>query len=309
MSEAAEAPEGDPSEGSDDDSRTGKRGLILMLAATACFVGMAAFVKLLREDGLGTAEVMTWRVLPSLPVVWLAMRRKGQRLWPEVPRLILLRSLFGLLAMAGYFYALRALTMVENAILHLLQPVFVAVLSPMILDERLRRSAIVALVLGLLGALVALRPDQALDRQIPLGPMLAGVAAALFSGLAHMMVRKATLRDTPERVVFWFTALVSAGGLFVGLALGEFQGLPPGLSLPKLVLEIVAMSGLGLLGQLLMTRAYGRSAAPMVALVAYATIPLSVVLDLLAWGVAPGIEELVGSAMMVVAGLLLARGR
>lgn len=296
-----------------DDERaseaSGRLGLLWMLLATTSFVGMAAFVKLLREDGLTTSEVMFWRVAPGLIWVSIELHLRGQRLWPKMPRTILLRSLAGLGAMTGYFYALRFLTLIENAVLHLLQPVFVAVLSPMILGERLQRSALLALVLALIGALVVIRPDLAWRANIPMLPMIAGIAAALSSALAHILVRKATARDSPELVVFWFTVVIGVSALFMGLARGELiTGLPDGLELGEATWKIAGMAGLGLAGQLLMTRAYGRAAAPVVAIVAYASIPLSIVLDL-AWGVRPGLDDALGSLLMVVAGAVLVRGR
>jgi drug/metabolite transporter (DMT)-like permease len=57
-----------------------------------------------------------------------------------------------------------------------------------------------------------------------------------------------------------------------------------------------------------MTRAYGRAAAPVVAIVGYASIPLSILFDL-AWGVRPGVDEAAGSLLMIVAGVMLVRGR
>lgn len=287
----------------------GRLGLLWMLLATTCFVGMAAFVKVLREDGLTTSEVMFWRMAPGLAWVWVELRVRRQRLWPKRPGPIVLRSFAGLTAMGCYFYALRALTLIENAVLHLLQPVLIAVLSPMILGERLRRSAVYALVIALLGALIVIRPDQAWRARVPLLPMAVGATAALFSALAHIMVRKATARDSPELVVFWFTVVVTVSTLVTGVVRGAFlAGLPMGLELAEATWKVCAMAGLGLAGQLLMTRAYGRAAAPVVAIVAYASIPASILLDL-AWGVRPGLDEAVGSLLMIAAGVVLVRGR
>jgi drug/metabolite transporter (DMT)-like permease len=295
--------------GGTDADTTGRLGLLWMLLATTCFVGMAAFVKVLREDGFTTSEVMFWRMAPGLAWVWAELRLRRQSVWPRAPGPIVLRSFAGLAAMAGYFYALRALTLIENAVLHLLQPVLIAVLSPMILDERLRRSAVFALVLALVGALVVIRPDQAWRTNLPMLPMAVGATAALFSALAHIMVRKATAHDSPELVVFWFTIVVSVSTLVTGVARGELlAGLPTGLGLLEAAWKISGMAGLGLAGQLLMTRAYGRASAPMVAIVAYASIPVSILLDL-AWGVRPGLDETVGSLLMVIAGVVLVRGR
>ncbi len=287
-----------------------RSGLLLMLLATAAFVAMAAFVKQLREDGLSTSEVMFWRTAPGLAWVWAELRVRKLSVWPKAANLVITRSLYGVAAMACYFYALRVLTMIEYTVLHLLQPVFVAVLAPMLLGERLRRAAVLALVVALCGALVVLRPDRALRSDLALLPLLGGVGAALFSALAHITVRKATAQDSPECVVFWFTIVVSAAALIGGLVQGDFlHGLPEGLGLGEALWKIAAMAGFGQAGQLMMTRAYGRAAAPVVATVAYASIPISIVVDMLAWGVLPGLGEIVGSSLMVVAGVLLVRGR
>lgn len=280
-----------------------------MLLATTCFVGMSAMVKVLREDGLTTNEVVFWRTAPGLAWVLVELRVRRQKLWPNDARPVLLRSFVGLAAMFCHFYALRFLTLIENAVLGLLQPVFVAVLAPMMLGERLQRGAMVALVIAVIGALVAIRPDVAWRSDVALVPIMVGTAAALFSALAHMMVRKSIARDSPELVVFWFTIVVSGSALVTGLAQGDFiAGWPSGLELDEGILKVGAMAALGLAGQLFMTRAYGRAAAPVVAIIAYASIPLSILLDL-AWGVRPGVDEAAGSLLMLVAGVLLVRGR
>lgn len=283
-------------------------GLVLMLTATAAFVVMSAFVKVLREDGMATPEVMFWRMLPGLPWVWVELRVRGVRLWPHRPGLVAARCAFGICAMATNFYAVRALTLVQHNVLHLLQPVFIAVLSPFVLGERLRGVAVVALALALGGAVAVLDPTQAADH-VPLLPAIAGLAAALFSAFAHMWVRRATAHDAPELVVFHFTAAVSVIALAWGLSDGRILTLPAGLAPFDAAWKILGMAGFGLAGQLLMTRAYGRTQAPVVAVVAYASIPLSFLLDVLAWGVSGSMATFVGSGLMVLAGALLIRAQ
>jgi drug/metabolite transporter (DMT)-like permease len=72
--------------------------------------------------------------------------------------------------------------------------------------------------------------------------------------------------------------------------------------------KIAGMAGFGLAGQLLMTRAYDRTQAPIVAVVAYSSIPLSFVLDAALWGATGSVATAVGAVMMVLAGILLIRG-
>ncbi len=284
------------------------RGLLLMLAATAAFTGMAAFVKLAREDGMSTPVVMFWRMAPGLLWVGAVMWWKQIALRPERAGLMFARCLFGIVAMSGYFWSARQLTLVQYAVLHLLQPIFIAVLAPVVLGERLRRVAIFALALALAGAVLVIRPDGSLAG-LPLLAGLAAAGAALASAFAHMSVRRVTQFDAPERVVLYFTLTVTllAGG--VGLASGELLVLPAGLGPGRAVVEVLGMAGFGLAGQLLMTRAYRVAQAPLVAIVSYASVPMSFALDLLAWGVLGGLSQLLGAALTVAAGILLVRGR
>jgi drug/metabolite transporter (DMT)-like permease len=294
---------------SEASERGAKVGLVWMLLATICFVAMTVFVKLLREDGLSTHEVMFWRVAPGLPWVWMELRLRRQSVWPNAPGPTITRSLYGLGAMACYFYALRTLSVIEYTVLTLLQPVLVALLAPALLGERLRRNAVIAMGVALAGSLVVLRPDLAGATRLELLPIAVGIIAAVFSALAHISVRKATAYDSPERVVFWFMLVVSVLALILGLASGDFVGgLPPKLELGPAVLKIAGAAGFGLAGQLLMTRAYGRAAAPIVAMVAYASIPASIAVDLLVWGLRPDVAQLAGSILMIGAGVLLVRG-
>ncbi len=305
-------------------------GLARMLGAVACFATMAAFVKAGRAAGMSTTETMVYRMAPGL--VWVAYeaRRRAAPLVPRRTAATRLRTLFGVLAMAGSFYAVSGLSLLQHTILHLLQPVFVAFLAPLLLRERLRGAALAALVLALAGALVAIRPDRALGEMAEISWRygLVGLAAAVASALAHLTVRLATGRparpdrpaglwhlaagrppDAPETVVFHFTLWGSAVALAAGLATGDFRGLPPGMAPATAAGLVAGMAGFGALGQVLMSRAYARTRAPLVALVAYAAIPISIGLDALVWGTPLSLSGLVGTACMVVAGLLLARAR
>jgi drug/metabolite transporter (DMT)-like permease len=227
--------------------------------------------------------------------------------------------------MSTNFWAVQYLTLVQNTVLHLAQPVFVATLSPVVLRERLRGAAIVALVLALLGALAVIRPDHHLTGAaviVPLVPGIVGLLSALFSAMAHMTVRMATglmkttrwpplnaEPDAPETVVFHFTLNVTLVALLIGVAQGGFQSLPDGMTLLETGWKIAAMAGLGATGQLMMSRAYAAAPAPAVAMVGYAGIPASMVLDLVAWGAPVTGSSLVGALMMVGAGVLLVRAQ
>lgn len=305
-----------------------RSGLLLMLAAVTLFTIMAAMVKLLRGGGMSTPEVMAWRMGPGIPLVVFELRRLGGRLRPRRPRVVAARSVFGGLAMGTYFWAVQMLTLLQYTVLHLAQPVFVAVLAPLVLRERLRGAALIAVVLALAGAALVIVPDELVTiglavtttaLAMPLVPGLAGLMSAMFSALAHMSVRMATVRNDPERnngepdapetVVLYFMSSVTIVCVVVGLASGGFRTLPTGMSLAETAGLIASMAAAGVGGQLCMSRAYARTQAPAVAIVGYAGIPLSMVLDVLLWNAPAQTSALLGAGLMFVAGVLLARAQ
>jgi len=292
-----------------------------MLGSVVAFTVMGALVKDLREHGMGTFEVMVWRTAPGLPFVWLELRMRGLPLRPRRPRVVALRTLFGGLAMTTNFWALQALALVQHTVVHLVQPVFVAIMSPLLLGERLRGAALASLGLALAGALVVLAPPELGAVAMPLVPGLVGLASAFFSALAHIQLRLATGTDVstsldpgappdaPETVVFHFTLFVTVVGTAIGLAMGEFRSLPSGLDLAATTGRVAAMAFVGLGGQLMMSRAYARTEAPVVAIVAYAAIPVSAAIDAFVWGSPVGVTAYIGAGAMVLAGVLLGRAR
>lgn len=275
-----------------------------MLGAAAALVAMNSCAKLLREDGFSTAEIIFYRTAPGLVWLWAEARRGQRSLRPVRGDLVALRSAFGVAAMAATFFAVRALTLVQHQTLLLLQPVFVALFAPWVLRERTHRHVLLALVLAATGALLVLAPGGDLST-LPLLPALVGLAAAVFSAMAHVTIRKTSETEAPELVVFHFALLAALVGLAWGAAHGEFQ-LVRLLTRTNLAL-VVGTAAFGTLGQLWMTRAYGLAPASRVAIVAYAAIPLSLGVDILLWDALAPASSLAGAALLITAGYLIAR--
>jgi drug/metabolite transporter (DMT)-like permease len=145
--------------------------------------------------------------------------------------------------------------------------------------------------------LVVLRPGMA---GIATGPGLVLVLAALCYAVAAITVRKLSMRDSPEAMVFWFLTLLS---LFAG-AIGASTWKP----LQGEHLWIVAGIGLtGAMGQVALTHAFRLGEASQIAPLEYAGLLWVVLLDLAIWQVLPDGMTWVGAAIIVGSGLYLIR--
>ncbi len=295
-----------------------------MLGAVACFIGMSTLVKLAREAGLATTEVMLWRMLPGIPLVAAWMHWRGIAWRPRRPGPVLLRSIFGGCAMGLYFWALSSLTLLQHSVIGLSQPVLVAVVAAPLLGERLRGAALLTLPIALAGAALVVLPDAVLLdgdlsalHGLPLWATVAAFGSATCSAIAHVLIRRATgpvdgagrEPDAPQTVVLWFAIVVSAGLLVLTAVRGELPELVSTAPTPYALGLLLPMAGLGVVGQLMLSAAYTRVAAPTIAVVGYARMPLGLLADVVVWSALAGVSGLLGAGLVLVAGWVLARDR
>ncbi len=266
--------------------------ILLMFLSSACFVTMSAMVKAL-GDGLPITEIMFLRSLIAVPFLLLLLLRRGGPVVTRARGVLLARSLFGITAMFSFYYALTHMPLTDVVFIGRCQPIILALLAPLLVDESPPRSAWIAIVLGLAGAALVMRPGMQWS-----GPALVAFLAATCSAVAHLMVRRLGRTDDSLVVVFNFTLLLS---LASGLAsLTSFTW--PSTVQWVLLLAIAAFASTG---QFLLTRAYSLDRAPAVAAASYASVPLSVLYGYLFWHELPRFTSLIGALLIVGGGIQL----
>lgn len=268
-----------------------------MVISSAAFTGMSALIKALGPD-FPTAEAAMFRALFGLPVVAGLMWRA--RVSPRLSRpwLMLVRGLFGLAAMLGFFYSLQRGVLANMVILHRSQPVWMAVLAPMLLKEKVPPSIGVVVAVSLVGVFMVVQPSSAgID-----WASAAGLGGALSSAFAHMAVRRLSVTHHPLVIVFGFGLITTVGAALIAA---------PVLVIPSLR-DLALLGGAALcatVGQVSMTMAYGRDRAPVVAAASYSSVVFSLLVGLLLWGELPNTLALTGGSAIVVAGGVLIASR
>lgn len=281
-------------------------GPLLMILAGLSFTLMVSLVQVAREE-MSFLQVVFWRGILAIPLAMVWAARVSWR--PQNAPVLALRVVLGFLAMSCYFFAARGLLITDLSLLGKLQPLLIAVLAPLLLGRREGGGLAVwvMLVLGLTGTAILLAPEL----QIGSVYGLAALGATVFSGLAHLCIRKLTATDPPARIVLYFQVGVTVLSmpLLVGLsrvpAAVELVG--DGLSVPPLHLWL-PLAGVGVfafIGQMLMTLAYRADRAPIVATAGYTTPIWAVLIDIIAFARIPGWNAWLGGALVVAAGLWL----
>lgn len=274
------------------------RGIACMLAAVAAFAVMDAMLKLLAPH-YAPMQVAALRGLSSLPLVvaWVLLSGAVRSLWRVRWFLHLLRGVLSVVMLAAFAYALRTLPLADAYALFFVAPLMVTALAVPILGEHVGWRRWSAIMVGLLGVLIILRPGgQGMVS-------LAGIAvlvAALGYALSAIAVRVIGRTDTTQSMVFWMIAMVSV--FATALAWPQWQPLLPS-HWP--VLGVLAISGAA--GQAAVTEAFRHTPASVVAPFEYTALAWGMGLDALLWQVAPDGMMLAGAAVIVASGLYLIR--
>lgn len=184
-----------------------------MVGALLSFMMMAIGGRELAGQ-LTTFQILFFRSLIGLLVISAVLWRTG---WHHVKTeklgLHLLRNIAHYGGQYGWFYGLGFIPLAEVFAIEFTLPVWVAILAVVILGEKLTRPRVIAIVFGLIGLLIILRPGM----QVVQTAALAVLAAAVGYALSHVLTKKITNTDTALSVVFYMTLIQLPFGLIPSL--------------------------------------------------------------------------------------------
>jgi drug/metabolite transporter (DMT)-like permease len=272
------------------------RGIAAMSAAVALFAFMDAALKTLAAS-YSPMQVAFLRATASLPfllmvVAWssgwrdLRMHRWG---------LHLLRGLLSVGMLGGFVYAVTELSLANTYAVFLCAPLIVAALSVPLLGEQVSAARWVAICVGMVGVIVALRPGG--DELVSLAG-LAAAASAVCYALSVATIRVLSRTDSNQSMVFWFLTFSALGsGLF---ALADWR--------PFDLKDLWILGFIGLTGaaaQYCITVAFRLAAASIVAPFEYTALLWGIGLDWALWQVLPDGVVLAGGAIVIASGLYI----
>jgi drug/metabolite transporter (DMT)-like permease len=274
------------------------RSIVFMLGAVCFFSLMDAVMKFLAGT-YPPMQVAALRGLSALPfvlvyVAWLGAGRSLLRVrWP----LHLLRGALSIAMLSLFAFSLRELPLAEAYTIFFVAPLLITLLSIPVLKERVRLSHWAAIVAGMAGVLVALRPSH--EGFFTLGALAVLGAAACYAASA-IAGRLLSRTDASVTLVFWTTVALALGA---GL-LAAPQWVPVARADWSLVL---ALAVTGFIGQVCITEAFRHGQAAVVAPFEYTALAWGVGLDWVLWRTFPDAWTWAGGAIIVASGLYLVR--
>ena len=123
------------------------------------------------------------------------------------------RNLIHYAAQLGWLFALTLIPLGQVVSIEFTMPIWTAILASSFLGERMTVWKIAAIVLGIVGVIVIVRPETG---QINLGQLIA-LAAAVGFGISVAMMKSLTRTESTVAVIFWMLVIQSAVGFFPSL--------------------------------------------------------------------------------------------
>jgi len=272
------------------------RGITLMIAAVGIFGVMDALMKFLAVT-YPPMQIASLRGASSLPFVFATCLATGRfaDLRPRRLHLHALRAVVSIAMLWCFVFALSHMSLANTYAITLSAPLLVVPCAALLLGEHADRHVWAAILVGLTGVLVMLKPTAAGFVSIA---ALAALGSAFCWAIVVVMVRILSSTEKTASMVFWFLLM---------LALGAGALAAPGW----VTIAAEHWPWIGLLGlagwgaQHLVTEAFRLAPASTVAPFEYLSIVWGACIDWFVWQAVPGARIVLGAAIVVAAGLYL----
>lgn len=271
-------------------------GPVLALSAFALFSAHDVIVKML-GGSYSPIQIVFFSALLGLPMALMLLMRDhtDANLRPRRPWWTALRTAAAVTTGVTVFYAFSVLPMAQTYAILFATPLLITLLSVPVLGERVGWRRMLAVVVGLVGVLIVLRPGS--GDGIGLGH-IAAILGALTSAIASIIVRK--IGHEERNIVLLLYPMM--GNLAVmGLAL-------PFVYQPMPLADFgawVAMAVMGLVASLMVIAAYKRAPAVRIAPMQYSQIIWAAIFGAIFFQESLDFATFAGAAVIIASGVYI----
>jgi drug/metabolite transporter (DMT)-like permease len=244
---------------------------------------------------LNVFQIMEMRSILGLLMLYPLIRINGGLAAMKTSRPLqhIGRNLIHYFAQLGWFLALTLIPLGQVVSIEFTMPIWTAILAASFLGERMTVWKILAIVLGILGVIVIVRPETGESNP---GQLIA-LGAAVGFGISFAMMKSLTRTEKTLAIIFWMLALQSAAGFFPALYVWEW----PSAYAWAL---IVVIAFCGTFSHFCMARAMLYADATVVLPMDFLRVPLTATAGWLIYSEGLDMYSLLGAALILAGNLL-----
>ncbi len=270
------------------------KAVIFMLLSAFTFALMSVFIRLAGD--IPPVEKVLFRTVFASVVLFFIIKKKKLSLFGKKwnQKLLIFRSIFGLLGIVLYFYGINYVYLADAAMLSRLNPFFLTFFAWLFLKEKLNTYQLVALLIVFFASLLIIKPKLSSE----FIPALAIATAAALTGASHTIVRALHFKEHPITIVFYFSF---ASSIFIIPFVAFSFVLPSGLQL----LYLLGIAIAGVLSQIFLTYAFSLALASEITIYSYSTIIFGALLGFIFWYEISDTYSMIGGVIIIVVSILL----
>jgi drug/metabolite transporter (DMT)-like permease len=271
-------------------------GIVFMLMAVSAGVITSVIIKSLSP--IATLLVLlSLRFLFSIPFLTASAYIKRGAQFLQVTRWdrLLMRILAGHISIIFWFLAVSHATLGQATALFQSSAIFVTILSPLILKEKVGIYRGSAVFLGLLGIIMITNPFQG---DFNIGTIY-GLISALAGAILVVLLRLLGRTEEPVTVALWHNLVGAIGYPILMIYLSDvamFNGIIASSFLLMIIFGIAAS-----FVQIGFTSAYRHGEAAVLAPIRYLSVPAAALIGFLIWNESLALMEILGMMIVVSA--------
>jgi drug/metabolite transporter (DMT)-like permease len=253
-----------------------------------------ATAKLL-SDHIDTFEMVFFRNLIGMAIILYTLKHTPAILTGGKLHLLILRGIFGTLAMLLFFYTITTIPLGEAITLNKTSPFFVTILAYYLINEKINRYTILALVIGFVGILLIVKPFGLV---FSFNHIL-GILGGFFAAAAYATIKK--IKDIYDtRVIMLSFMGVGTVIPFFFIQLKFYDDI-------TIWSLIVFMAIISTLSQWLLTKAYSLTKASIIGVVGYTNIPFAIGFGYMLGDAFPDFLTFTGIGLIILGGILVGK--
>lgn len=275
-------------------------GVSVALGEITMMVVVSALVKLVSDD-IATTTILLFRYALCLPLlVATAVWQRGRSaLSITKPRTLSIRITTGLISLACFYAALDLMPLSLVTVLFQTLTLFVTLLAPMMLGERVGWRRWTAVIVGFGGTLLLLNPAAG---GWTLTGILLGLGSPFFGALMMITLRRLGRHDSPATTAVWHNGVGAM--VFAVIVIVADAPLPAGRADMALLIAIGLLSSFQQFG---LAFSHKLVPASILAPLHYLSIPMGIGAGIMLFGEVLTPEIIVGSAIIIASSIFILR--
>lgn len=253
------------------------------------------------SQSMDPIEIVFYRNLIGVLIVLYSFKKFSVSIDTSKLHLLILRGVFGALAMVLFFYTIATIPLGEAVVLNKTSPFFVTILAYYLMKETITLRIFFALIIGFIGIIFIMKPFGV---EISIEHIF-GVLGGFFAACAYATIKK--IKDIYDARVIMLSFM--GIGVLIPLALFLFTPYVHFKIHTDIFIWalIVFMAIISTASQWFLTRAYSISQASIIGVVSYSNIPFAIGFGVILGDSLPDLYTFLGIVFIVIGGILVSK--